>query len=130
MLHEEFTKRTGVDVTPEEFAAVHDMYMQNDMSKDEFCKLWCKMNEKRVKAAKESAKEREERAKIEKRAFNILCKYEAKYETFLARFELFCLECMNERELNTLQSIGINTDRARLNEAFYDIKKYLNIIKD
>ena len=130
MLQNEFLERTGVQVSANEFAAIHETYLQNDLTKDEFCALWRKMNANRVKAAKESAKAQKEREKLQSACFDILCKYEAKYETFLARFELFCFEVMTEREQKTLQKIGLNTDKKRLYEAFYAIKKYLRIIKD
>lgn len=131
MLQNEFTERTGVQVPANEFAAIHETYLQNDLTKDEFCALWRRMNAHRVKAAKESAKAQKEREKLQSACFDILCKYEARYENnFAARFDVFCFEVMTEREQITLQKIGLNTDKKRLFEAFYAIKKYLRIIKD
>lgn len=131
MLQSEFTERTGVQVTANEFAAINETYLQNDLTKDEFCALWRRMNAHRVKAAKESAKAQSEREKLQSACFDILCKYEARFENnFYARFETYCFEVMTEREQSTLQKIGLNTDKKRINEAFHAIKKYLHIIKN
>lgn len=66
MLLSEFIERTGITPEHEEWQAINTMYMMADCDKDEFCKLWCKMNAQRVKAAKEQkAKEKREVAAIE-----------------------------------------------------------------
>lgn len=56
MTQNEFTKRTGVEVDAKEFESINDVYMDSDLDKDEFCKLWVKMNRKRVAEAKKKAK--------------------------------------------------------------------------
>lgn len=52
MLQSEFTERTKVQVSAEEFEAINEVYMHCDLDKDSFCALWCKMNRSRVDAAK------------------------------------------------------------------------------
>ena len=52
MLQLEFTERTKVQVSDEEFEAINEVYMNSDLDKDSFCVLWCKMNRSRVDAAK------------------------------------------------------------------------------
>ena len=52
MTQSEFTQRTQVAVSYEEFFAIHEVYAASDLDKDEFCKMWCKMNKSRVQAAK------------------------------------------------------------------------------
>ena len=52
MTQQEFTNRTNVEVSYNEFNAIHEVYMSSDLDKDEFCKMWCKMNANRVKNAK------------------------------------------------------------------------------
>lgn len=56
MLQQEFFERTGVEVSNYEFDAIHEVYMNSDLDKDEFCKVWCKMNASRVKRAKAEKK--------------------------------------------------------------------------
>lgn len=55
MTHQEFMQRTGVSVDTKEYAAIEQVYMASDLEKDEFCKMWSKMNSSRVKAAKKQA---------------------------------------------------------------------------
>ena len=65
MTQQEFTQRVEVSVSSTEYAAIEIVYMNSDLDKDEFCKLWVKMNYKRVGKAKEEriAKEKEEMLK-------------------------------------------------------------------
>lgn len=52
MTQQEFTNRTNVEVSYNEFNAIHEVYMNSDLDKDEFCKMWVKMNKTRVQNAK------------------------------------------------------------------------------
>jgi len=52
MTQQEFTQRTNVEVSYNEFDAIHEVYMNSDLDKDEFCKMWVKMNKTRVENAK------------------------------------------------------------------------------
>ena len=52
MTKQEFTNRTLVEVSDEEFNAIQTVYYASDLGKNEFCKLWCKMNPSRVQDAK------------------------------------------------------------------------------
>lgn len=63
MLLSEFTERTGITPEYEEWQAITTMYMLADVDKDEFCKLWCKMNAQRVKTAKEQKAKEEKQYK-------------------------------------------------------------------
>lgn len=51
-MYGEFVERTGVYVSIDEFNTIVEVYNNSDVNKDEFCKLWAKMNFARVKAAK------------------------------------------------------------------------------
>lgn len=66
MMYNEFVERVGMEVSSSEFEIINEMYTFSDVDKDEFCKLWAKMNFARVKAAKEQkAKEAKEAKAIE-----------------------------------------------------------------
>ena len=52
MTQQEFTERVIVEVSEKEFEAINLVYMNSDLDKDEFCKMWCKMNKTRVEDAK------------------------------------------------------------------------------
>lgn len=60
MTQQEFFERTKVEVSNDEFFAIHEVYNYSDLDKDEFCKLWCKMNQTRVKAAKAEIKSKQQ----------------------------------------------------------------------
>lgn len=58
MLQHEFESRVGIEVSAKEYAAIEQVYMASDVEKDEFCKLWSKMNRQRIariKAEKKAA---------------------------------------------------------------------------
>ena len=58
MLQQEFENRVGMQVSAKEYAAIEQVYMNSDVDKDEFCKLWAKMNRQRIarfKADKKAA---------------------------------------------------------------------------
>ena len=55
-MYGEFVERTGVYVGIDEFNTIVEVYNNSDVDKDEFCKLWAKMNFARVKAEKEKKK--------------------------------------------------------------------------
>lgn len=52
MTQQEFTQRVNVEVSNKEFEAINGVYMNSDLGKDEFCKMWVKMNKTRVQNAK------------------------------------------------------------------------------
>ncbi len=52
MTKQEFTQRVNVEVSNKEFEAINEVYMNSDLDKDEFCKMWVKMNKTRVQNAK------------------------------------------------------------------------------
>jgi hypothetical protein len=52
MTQQEFFNRTGVEVSNNEFLAINEVYNNSDLDKDEFCKMWVKMNKTRVQNAK------------------------------------------------------------------------------
>ena len=65
-MYNEFIERVGMEVSSSEFEIINNMYMLADVDKDEFCKLWAKMNFARIKTAKEQkAKEEKEEKAIE-----------------------------------------------------------------
>lgn len=64
MTKQEFTNRTLVEISEVEYEAIEIVYINSDLNKDDFCKLWCKMNASRVKAVKYAIKEQKRIAKI------------------------------------------------------------------
>ena len=62
MTQQEFFNRTGVEVSNDEFWAINEVYNNSEVDKDEFCKLWCKMNPARVQNAKNERKNQQREA--------------------------------------------------------------------
>lgn len=73
MLQSEFTAR-AIPVSTEEYNHIEQVYLNSDLDKDEFCKVWCKMNASRVKAYKKQQAELKAKEAIVSKMFAIYCK--------------------------------------------------------
>jgi len=72
MLQTEFENRVKMSVSIDEYKnIIEPMYMAADVDKDEFCRLWVKMNHKRVAAAKKEQQEAEKRVAVLDRLWSI-----------------------------------------------------------
>ena len=71
MIQQEFEERVIVKVSAKEYEAIETVYMQSDLDKDEFCKLWIKMNKSRVNQAKKDKVEEEEKEKTRTMLFEL-----------------------------------------------------------
>ncbi len=144
MLQAEFKDRTGVHVSLEEYSAIEKVYMESDLDKDEFCKMWCKMNTSRIKAAKKELAEKEAKAKETSRLFSIIDKIDRKLQKIHYDFveEPLTVNFLMEMEITLLCKLGIKMRLTcqeaveygysaprhfRISETAYHIKKYLNI---
>lgn len=142
MLQKEFEDRTGVKVSLEEYSAIETVYMASDLDKDEFCKMWCKMNASRIKAAKKAQAEKEAKARENTRLFNIIGKLERKCEKLRHNIaeEPLTVCFLSESDVAFLQKIGIQMRISRqeavdygypiprhyrISETAWHIKKYL-----
>lgn len=61
MTQKEFQDRVKMQVSAQEYAAIEVVYMNSDLEKDEFCKMWAKMNAKRIAAYRKAEKEKQEK---------------------------------------------------------------------
>ena len=61
MIQKEFQDRVKMQVSAQEYAAIEVVYMNSDLEKDEFCKMWKKMNAKRIAAYRKAEKEKQEK---------------------------------------------------------------------
>ena len=103
MTQVEFTNRTQVEVSAKEYAAIEEVYMNSDLDKDAFCKMWVKMNKSRVEAAKEARLEAEIEAACKESAFDLYIRLSniKEYET------LGVSHLSVEEELFVENSLGI-----------------------
>lgn len=61
MTQQEFQDRVKMRVPAGEYTAIEVVYMNCDLEKDEFCKMWAKMNAKRIAAYQKAEKEKQEK---------------------------------------------------------------------
>ena len=130
MTQQEFTQRVEVSVSSTEYAAIEIVYMNSDLDKDEFCKLWVRMNHKRVRKAKEEriAKEKEEMLKGQ--LFIIATKPKCNDLAKLAD------NFYTNKEKKILEKIGLSMQEEidgimrfkSVSQLTYELKKYLKII--
>lgn len=130
MTQQEFTKRVGMSVDATEYAAIEIVYMNSDLDKDEFCKLWVKMNHRRVSKAKEERTAREKKEMLKDQLFMIAVK--PKYNDLTKLADNF----YTNREKEILEKIGLSMQEEidgikrfkSVSCLTYEVKKYLKII--
>lgn len=142
MLQKEFEDRTGVKVTTDEYLAIDTVYMASDLDKDEFCKMWCKMNASRIKAAKKEQAENKAKQKETSRLFGIIRKPEKERHYNIAE-EPLTVCFLGKSDVDFLQKLGIQMRISiheavsygypvprhyRISETAWHIKKYLKTV--
>lgn len=118
MLKSEFEERVSMSVTTEEYWHINEVYNNSDLDKDEFCKLWVKMNLTRVNKAKAAAKARSEHEALQDKAWNILAKYYGGDYSPASKV-------LTKREIAFCKSIGItidDLDNSCRSTLFYEVK--------
>ena len=103
MTQKEFTERTKVEVSNDEFEAINVVYMNCDLDKDEFCKMWCKMNRNRVFVAKEKMKKQAQ----EEADRNVLRKFYDKTSDPIHWWTAIIYVNMTTREIEAMTHAGI-----------------------
>lgn len=64
MTHQEFTDRVKMRVSADEYAAIEVVYMNSDLEKDDFCKVWVRMNRNRIAKYRKEERAKQARAKF------------------------------------------------------------------
>lgn len=80
MMYNEFVERTGMNVNSAEFDAIVEVYNNSDVDKDEFCKLWVKMNFNRVANYKAKKAKEEKQHKVWGDLHDVCSKYQNKLD--------------------------------------------------
>ena len=128
MTQQEFFNRTNVKVNEDEFWAINAMYNYCEVDKDEFCKMWVKMNKTRVQNAKV---ERMIKAKDEAYR-DALHKFYTKNDDVNEFMTPICYVKISTYEVQAMSYAGIkvaNEDgRAKyLSDIRYEIGKFLRM---
>ena len=118
MTIQEFQSRTQVPVDVSEFESITTVYMQSDVDKDTFCKMWCKMNATRVMAAKEQAKKQQT---IDKVLSMMMVNPEW---SDVEHYNTIAVSVLSEKEQNLLESIGVSLESEPNNEGFRHFKRF------
>lgn len=126
MTQQEFTQRTQVEVTYKEYEAIETVYMNCDLDKDEFCKMWCKMNRSRVIAAKvkKAAQEREQEQKMRLADLYWTLFYDLKNDE---KFTLMGDEVLSKADRRFVESMDFKTEGVLAGNMMYNIAVYLKI---
>lgn len=128
MTQQEFTQRVNVEVSNKEFEAINEVYTNSDLDKDEFCKMWVKMNKTRVQNAKV---ERMIKAKDEAYR-DALYKFYIKNNDVNEFMTLICYVKISTYEVQAMSYAGIkvaNEDghAKYLSDIRYEIGKFLRM---
>ena len=118
MTIQEFQSRTQVPVDVSEFESITTVYMQSDVDKDTFCKMWRKMNATRVMAAKEQAKKQQT---IDKVLSMMMVNPEW---SDVEHYNTIAVSVLSEKEQNLLESIGVSLESEPNNEGFRHFKRF------
>ena len=103
MMYNEFVERVGMEVSSSEFEIINNMYMLADVDKDDFCKLWVKMNFARVKAAKEQKAKEEKEAKAIEYITKVHNKLSAKLnKDFMVNFNMLAIHVIGSASYKRL----------------------------
>lgn len=107
MLKQEFESRVKVEVSAEEYAAIETVYMNSDLDKDAFCKMWKRINKQHIaelKAAEAAQQAKEEMnnelLEVRRHLYNIDLSGQRFYPCYLT-----------ERDVLALRAVGINPNQ-------------------
>lgn len=122
----EFTQRVGIEVSVKEFEAINEVYMNSDLDKDAFCRIWVKMNKTRVREARMKAAELREKQTLKEMAWALYQRISGMENTHLAMAYTNLLPSQR----NFLHGIGIEVnERTNLTNVWYNLGIYLGIVK-
>lgn len=118
MTIQEFQSRTQVSVDVSEFESITMVYMQSDVDKDTFCKMWRKMNATRVMAAKGKAKKQQT---IDKVFSMVMTNPEW---TDVEHYNDIAVAVLSSKDKAMIESIGISLESEPDNNGFRHFKRF------
>lgn len=130
MTQQEFFERTMVEVSTVEYSSIESMYYYSDLDKDEFCKMWCKMNKTRVQNARI-----EHRQKMKEQCYkDSLRKWFEKYRGTQFFFDNYHTNIayikLSVYLVQAMSFAGIRLDRGdSFSDVHFKVGKYLGIYR-
>lgn len=131
MTKQEFFENTMVEVSNQEFEAIHEVYMHSDLDKYEFCYMWCKMNKTRVQNAKIEAKAKQREACYKDSLFKFYHKFDGE-DMKNVYCTPICYVKISTYEVQAISYAGIKLEGENgrmkyLSDIRYEIGKYLGM---
>lgn len=125
----EFEERVKMHVSQKEYEAIETVYLYSDLDKDEFCKMWVKMNKSRVEKAIEETKKMEKENADRERLWDIR-------EKLNRNFAKLAADVLGSRDRAFLERKGFKFEENRYGQTCYktvssvryEIGCYLGII--
>lgn len=114
MTQQEFESRVKMQVSCEEYNVIEQVYMNSDVDKDEFCRLWAKMNTKRIAKAKAAQAQLEAQQALNGKVWDIYYKYIQK--DYQWKTKTLVHTALNKTQEKVLQQAGFEL---KFNTYFY-----------
>jgi len=124
----EFEERVKMHVSQKEYEAIETVYLYSDLDKDEFCKMWVKMNKSRVERAIAETKKIEKENADRERLWDIR-------EKMNKDFDKPAADVLGSRDKKFLEGKGFKFEEIRccltmfktVSSLRYEISCYLGI---
>lgn len=117
MTHKEFTDRVKMTVSMDEFASINEVYMNSDLDKDAFCRIWVKMNKSRVLKARAEQAELREKQILREMAWTLYQQISRIEDAHLKDAEA----TLNHAQKNLLRGLNIGFEYRSLTSVWYDL---------
>ena len=108
MTQKEFTNRTNVEVSYKEFEAIHEVYVNSDMDKNEFCEMWKKMNKSRVEKSQMEAQLRTGKEAQLDFIWSLIMEFGSVATCDMKMHETIAADILSEGQQDKLASMGID----------------------
>lgn len=123
----EFEERVKMQVSQKEYEAIETVYLYSDLDKDEFCKMWVKMNKSRVEEAKEAERKRQEMDALIDKTWSVYFKVKNLIDADFDKWNDFCFSYLNKKETELVEKIGMKVTYNRLGNLRYELAQFLGI---
>ena len=124
MTKQEFFERTKVEVSNDEFEIINEFYMSCECDKDEFCKMWCKMNPVRVKNFKIERKWQQKAAAYKNALSNWFDKWAGTQKYYDNYHTPIAYTKLSAYEVQAMSFAGIKLDGS-LSDVHFKVGQYI-----
>ena len=134
MTQKEFQDRVKMQVSAQEYAAIEVVYMNSNLEKDEFCKMWKKMNAKRISVYLKSEKEKQEKYEHISFLYSTMCLL--RNLAYKSGWDSSCEKLITNKVCKELEKANIDymeynyikmqNDFKQVASLVYEIQEYIN----